>query len=139
MCIRDSVEGDEPFENLLCQGMVLKDGSKMSKSKGNTVDPESLIQKYGADTVRLFVMFAAPPEQSLEWSDQGVQGAYRFINRIWKIVHLHIDASLPKYTEIQSQDQEIKSLRFKTHQVLKKVKDDYLRRLSFNTAIAAIM
>ena len=140
-CLRDLgiVEGDEPFENLLCQGMVLKDGSKMSKSKGNTVDPESLIQKYGADTVRLFVMFAAPPEQSLEWSDQGVQGAYRFINRIWKIVHLHIDASLPKYTEIQSQDQEIKSLRFKTHQVLKKVKDDYLRRLSFNTAIAAIM
>ena len=77
-CLRDLgiVEGDEPFENLLCQGMVLKDGSKMSKSKGNTVDPESLIQKYGADTVRLFVMFAAPPEQSLEWSDQGVQGAY---------------------------------------------------------------
>ena len=79
------VEGDEPFENLLCQGMVLKDGSKMSKSKGNTVDPQGLIEKYGADTVRLFVLFAAPPEQSLEWSDQGAQGANRFINRIWRL------------------------------------------------------
>ena len=90
------VEGDEPFTNLLCQGMVLKDGAKMSKSKGNTVDPQGLIEKYGADTVRLFVLFAAPPEQSLEWSDQGVQGAHRFINRIWKLVNKHIDAGLPK-------------------------------------------
>ena len=119
--------------------MVLKDGSKMSKSKGNTVDPESLIQKYGADTVRLFVMFAAPPDQSLEWSDQGVQGAYRFINRIWKLVYTHINAEIPDTAEIKSEDPEIKKLRLKTHQVLKKVKDDYLRRHSFNTAIAAIM
>jgi len=140
-CLRDLgiVEGDEPFKNLLCQGMVLKDGSKMSKSKGNTVDPADLIQKYGADTVRLFVMFAAPPDQSLEWSDQGVQGAYRFINRIWKLVHAHINAETPDTTEIESEDPEIKKLRLKTHQVLKKVKDDYLRRHSFNTAIAAIM
>ena len=140
-CLRDLeiVEGDEPFKNLLCQGMVLKDGSKMSKSKGNTVDPADLIQKYGADTVRLFVMFAAPPDQSLEWSDQGVQGAYRFINRIWKLVHAHINAEIPDTTEIESEDPEIKKLRLKTHQVLKKVKDDYLRRHSFNTAIAAIM
>ncbi len=140
-CLRDLgiVEGDEPFKNLLCQGMVLKDGSKMSKSKGNTVDPADLIQKYGADTVRLFVMFAAPPDQSLEWSDQGVQGAYRFINRIWKLVHTHINAEIPDTTEIESEDPEIKKLRLKTHQVLKKVKDDYLRRHSFNTAIAAIM
>ena len=119
--------------------MVLKDGSKMSKSKGNTVDPEDLIQQYGADTVRLFVMFAAPPDQSLEWSDQGVQGAYRFINRIWKVVHLHINAEIPVSTEIESEDAKIKKLRLKTHQTLKKVKDDYLRRHSFNTAIAAIM
>ena len=140
-CLRDLgiVEGDEPFKNLLCQGMVLKDGSKMSKSKGNTVDPESLIQKYGADTVRLFVMFAAPPDQSLEWSDQGVQGAYRFINRIWKLVHDHINAEVPEFSEIKSKDPEIKKLQLKTHQTLKKVKDDFLRRHSFNTAIAAIM
>ena len=140
-CLRDLgiVEGDEPFKNLLCQGMVLKDGSKMSKSKGNTVDPTDLIQKYGADTVRLFVMFAAPPDQSLEWSDQGVQGAYRFINRIWKLVHTHINAEIPDTTEIKSEDPEIKKLRLKTHQVLKKVKDEYLRRHSYNTAIAAIM
>ena len=109
------------------------------KSKGNTVDPADLIQKYGADTVRLFVMFAAPPDQSLEWSDQGVQGAYRFINRIWKLVHTHINTEIPDNTEIESEDPEIKKLRLKTHQVLKKVKDDYLRRHSFNTAIAAIM
>ena len=83
--------------------MVLKDGSKMSKSKGNTVDPADLIQKYGADTVRLFVMFAAPPDQSLEWSDQGVQGAYRFINRIWKLVHTHINTEIPDNTEIESE------------------------------------
>ena len=140
-CLRDLgiVEGDEPFKNLLCQGMVLKDGSKMSKSKGNTVDPESLIQKYGADTVRLFVMFAAPPDQSLEWSDQGVQGAYRFINRIWKLVHDHINSEVPEFSEIKSKDPEIKKLQLKIHQTLKKVKDDFLRRHSFNTAIAAIM
>ena len=140
-CLRDIgiVEGDEPFDNLLCQGMVLKDGSKMSKSKGNTVDPEGLIEKYGADTVRLFVMFAAPPDQSLEWSDQGVQGAYRFINRIWKIAHHHINSGIPDSAAIESEDQEVRKLRIKTHQVLKKVKDDYLRRHSFNTAIASIM
>ena len=101
-CMRDIglVEGDEPFTNLLCQGMVLKDGAKMSKSKGNTVDPQGLIEKYGADTVRLFVLFAAPPEQSLEWSDQGVQGAHRFINRIWKLVNKHIDAGLPEDIDV---------------------------------------
>ena len=100
-CMRDIglVEGDEPFENLLCQGMVLKDGSKMSKSKGNTVDPQGLIEKYGADTVRLFVLFAAPPEQSLEWSDQGVQGANRFINRIWRLVNSHLSSGKPQMTE----------------------------------------
>ncbi len=80
------VHSDEPFTRLLTQGMVLKDGSKMSKSKGNTVDPQSLIESYGADTVRLFSMFAAPPEQSLEWSDSGVEGANRFLKRLWKLV-----------------------------------------------------
>ena len=140
-CMRDIglVEGDEPFTNLLCQGMVLKDGAKMSKSKGNTVDPQSLIEKYGADTVRLFVLFAAPPEQSLEWSDQGVQGAHRFINRIWKLVNKHIDAGLPKDTDANHSIKDLKLMRSKIHKTLAKVKDDYLRRHSFNTAIAAVM
>ena len=140
-CMRDMglVDGDEPFDNLLCQGMVLKDGAKMSKSKGNTVDPQGLIEKYGADTVRLFVMFAAPPEQSLEWSDQGVQGAHRFINRIWRLVNKHIDSGVPENKEITSSDEKIKKVRSKTHKTLAKVKDDYMRRHSFNTAIASVM
>ena len=140
-CMRDMglVDGDEPFDNLLCQGMVLKDGSKMSKSKGNTVDPQGLIEKYGADTVRLFVMFAAPPEQSLEWSDQGVQGAHRFINRIWRLVNKHIDSGVPENKEIMSSDEKIKKVRSKTHKTLAKVRDDYMRRHSFNTAIASVM
>ena len=140
-CMRDLglVEGDEPFTNLLCQGMVLKDGAKMSKSKGNTVDPQGLIEKYGADTVRLFVLFAAPPEQSLEWSDQGVQGAHRFINRIWKLVNKHIDAGLPEDIDVNHSIKDLKSMRAKIHKTLSKVKDDYLRRHSFNTAIAAVM
>ena len=140
-CMRDMglVDGDEPFDNLLCQGMVLKDGAKMSKSKGNTVDPQGLIEKYGADTVRLFVMFAAPPEQSLEWSDQGVQGAHRFINRIWRLVNKHIHSGVPENKEIISSDEKVKKVRSKTHKTLAKVKDDYMRRHSFNTAIASVM
>ncbi|MDG2457179.1 MAG: leucine--tRNA ligase [SAR86 cluster bacterium] len=140
-CLRDIglVEGDEPFDNLLCQGMVLKDGSKMSKSKGNTVDPEGLISKYGADTVRLFVMFAAPPDQSLEWSDQGVQGSFRFLNRIWNLIQEHVDTGIPEKEEFDNNNKEALSLRIKTHQTLKKVKDDYERRHAFNTAIASVM
>ena len=140
-CMRDMglVEGDEPFTNLLCQGMVLKDGTKMSKSKGNTVDPQGLIEKYGADTVRLFVLFAAPPEQSLEWSDQGVKGAHRFINRIWRLVNKHIDAGLPEGIDVNNSSKDLKLIRSKIHKTLAKVKDDYLRRHSFNTAIAAVM
>ena len=140
-CLRDLglVEGDEPFDNLLCQGMVLKDGSKMSKSKGNTVDPEGLISKYGADTVRLFVMFAAPPDQSLEWSDQGVQGSFRFLNRIWNLIQEHVDTGIPGKLEFDNNNKEALSLRIKTHQTLKKVKDDYERRHAFNTAIASVM
>ena len=140
-CLRDLglVEGDEPFDNLLCQGMVLKDGSKMSKSKGNTVDPEGLISKYGADTVRLFVMFAAPPDQSLEWSDQGVQGSFRFLNRIWNLTQEHVDIGIPEKLEFDNNNKEALSLRIKTHQTLNKVKDDYERRHAFNTAIASVM
>ena len=140
-CLRDLglVEGDEPFDNLLCQGMVLKDGSKMSKSKGNTVDPEGLISKYGADTVRLFVMFAAPPDQSLEWSEQGVQGSFRFLNRIWNLTQEHVDIGVPEKLEFDNNNKEALSLRIKTHQTLNKVKDDYERRHAFNTAIASVM
>ena len=141
-CLRDLglVDGDEPFQNLLCQGMVLKGGTKMSKSKGNTIDPEGLIDKFGADTVRLFILFAAPPEQSLEWSDQGVRGSHRFLNRLWRICTDHINAGI--VTEEDNKENirpEIKELRNKTHQTIKKVSDDFERRNSFNTAIAAIM
>ncbi len=133
------VSCDEPFERLLCQGMVLKDGTKMSKSKGNTVDPAELIQQYGADTVRLFSMFAAPPEQSMEWSDSGVAGAYRFLQRLWKAVEGHINAGTPGKLDVASLPQQQKDLRRKTHETIAKVSDDYGRRQTFNTAIAATM
>ncbi|ARU27643.1 leucine--tRNA ligase [Cellvibrio sp. PSBB006] len=133
------VSCDEPFERLLCQGMVLKDGTKMSKSKGNTVDPEELINQYGADTVRLFSMFAAPPEQSMEWSDSGVAGAYRFLQRLWKAVEGHINAGTPGKLDATNLSQAQKDLRRKTHETIAKVSDDYGRRQTFNTAIAATM
>ena len=133
------VECDEPFTKLLCQGMVLKDGSKMSKSKGNTVDPQPLIEQYGADTVRLFTMFAAPPEQSLEWSDEGVAGANRFLRRLWKLVHAHLArGDVPPLDSAKLTDAEAE-VRRKTHQTIAKVSDDYGRRQTFNTAIAAVM
>ena len=130
---------DEPFERLLCQGMVLKDGTKMSKSKGNTVDPEELINQYGADTVRLFSMFAAPPEQSMEWSDSGVAGAYRFLQRLWRAVEGHINAGEPSILDAVNLPQQQKDLRRKTHETIQKVSDDFGRRQTFNTAIAATM
>ena len=133
------VNCDEPFQRLLCQGMVLKDGSKMSKSKGNTVDPQELIEQYGADTVRLFMMFAAPPEQSLEWSDAGVEGAHRFLRRLWKAVHTHLAAGTPAALDAANLDDAQKSLRRKTHETIAKVTTDYGDRLTFNTAIAAVM
>lgn len=130
---------DEPFDQLLCQGMVLKDGTKMSKSKGNTVDPQELIEQYGADTVRLFIMFAAPPEQSLEWSDSGVEGAHRFLKRLWKLVHTHVDQGEAPALDAEALNESQKDLRRKTHETIQKVTDDYGRRLTFNTAIAAVM
>ncbi len=133
------VQCDEPFDRLLCQGMVLKDGTKMSKSKGNTVDPEELIQQYGADTVRLFSMFAAPPEQSLEWTETGVEGAFRFLKKLWKAVASHCDAGTPGELDADDLDDRQKDLRRKTHETIAKVSDDYGRRQTFNTAIAAVM
>ncbi|HSN22822.1 MAG TPA: class I tRNA ligase family protein, partial [Methylomicrobium sp.] len=131
---------DEPFKNLLTQGMVLKDGSKMSKSKGNTVDPQALIDQYGADTVRLFIMFAAPPEQSLEWSDSGVEGAFRFLKRLWKLVYQHVEAGSPvKPLDKINLTKEQADLRRQLHHTIQKVSDDFGRRFTFNTAIAANM
>ena len=136
------VKTSEPFTNLLTQGMVLKDGAKMSKSKGNTVDPQEMISKYGADTARLFILFAAPPTQDLEWSDSGIEGAHRFINKFFRLVTGFI--KLKEGVEISKIDdlnlnEEQRSIRQKTHLALKKVGDDYGRRHSFNTAIATMM
>ena len=136
------ITSGEPFTNLLTQGMVLKDGAKMSKSKGNTVDPQEMISKYGADTARLFILFAAPPTQDLEWSDSGIEGAHRFINKFYRLVVGFI-ADTKKYETPSlvpdSLNNNQKKLRQKTHQSLKKVGDDFGRRHSFNTAIAAMM
>jgi leucyl-tRNA synthetase len=132
------VNSDEPFIRLLTQGMVLKDGVKMSKSKGNTVDPQALIDRYGADTVRLFSMFAAPPEQSLEWSDSGVEGANRFLKRLWKLATRQLQAG-PATLDTAALDDRQKALRRKTHETIAKVSDDFGRRQTFNTAIAAVM
>jgi len=133
------LDSDEPFIRLLTQGMVLKDGAKMSKSKGNTVDPQSLIDRYGADTVRLFSMFAAPPEQSLEWSDAGVEGANRFLKRLWKLVTGHLDGATAAALAPDTLTETQKAVRRKTHETIAKVTDDYGRRQTFNTAIAAVM
>jgi leucyl-tRNA synthetase len=129
----------EPFTNLLTQGMVLKDGAKMSKNKGNTVDPQELIVKFGADTVRLFMMFAAPPEQSLEWSDDGVQGSFRFLKRFWNAVAEHMERGPAAEFKAESFNDGQKELRRKTHQTIAKITDDLGRRNSFNTAVAAAM
>jgi leucyl-tRNA synthetase len=129
----------EPFTNLLTQGMVLKDGAKMSKNKGNTVDPQELISKYGADTVRLFMMFAAPPEQSLEWSDDGVQGSYRFLKRFWQAVVDHAAGGPVAELDPAALNDMQQALRRKTHQTIAKIGDDIGRRSSFNTAVAAAM
>jgi len=136
------VETGEPFTNLLTQGMVLKDGAKMSKSKGNTVDPQEMILKYGADTARLFILFAAPPTQDLEWSDSGIEGAHRFINKFFRLVTGFIASKKEvKASKIDASNlsEEQKSVRQKTHLALQKVGDDFGRRHSFNTAIATMM
>ncbi len=139
--LRDTglVNSDEPFQRLLCQGMVLKDGSKMSKSKGNTVDPQEMIDHYGADTVRLFMMFAAPADQALEWSDSGVEGAYRFIKRLWRFVFEHVERGPAPELDPDALAEPARDLRRKTHETIRKVSDDLSRRYSFNTAIAAVM
>jgi len=133
------VDSDEPFTNLLTQGMVLKDGAKMSKSKGNTVDPQALVEQYGADTARLFMMFAAPPEQSLEWNDAGVEGAFRFLKRVWALVHQHSSQGPVAALDKAALNDGQKTMRRQLHEVVQKVSDDIGRRYTFNTAIAAVM
>jgi leucyl-tRNA synthetase len=133
------IRNDEPFTNLLTQGMVLKDGAKMSKSKGNTVDPQALINEYGADTARLFMMFAAPPEQSLEWSDEGVQGSHRFLRRVWKQVYDHLSTGTVVALDTTSLTDSQKDMRRQVHETINKCSDDIGRRFTFNTAIAAVM
>ncbi len=145
----------EPFTNLLTQGMVIKDGAKMSKSKGNVVDPNGILEKYGADTVRLFILFAAPPQKDLEWSDEGIEGSWGFLNRVWRLINKYLPqlavtttptpvpeevaplAEVASLAEIASLAEE-KKLRLKTHQTIRKVTDD-IEKFHFNTAISAIM
>ncbi|MFK8051673.1 MAG: leucine--tRNA ligase [Woeseiaceae bacterium] len=135
----DLSSASEPFTNLLTQGMVLKDGRKMSKSEGNTVDPQSMLEEFGADTVRLFIMFTAPPEQALEWSDDGVGGAFRFLKKLWRVVNEHVSADLSPAASLDGLSKADKDLRRKTHEVIAKVSDDVGRRYTFNTAIAGVM
>ena len=130
---------DEPFTNLLTQGMVIKDGAKMSKSKGNIVSPEEMIEKYGADTVRLFILFAAPPERDLEWSDQGIEGSFRFLNRVWRIVEYLKDFYIEDGRNFDNLDEASKELRYRIHYTVKKVTEDISTRFNFNTAISSIM
>lgn len=139
------VNMDEPFSALLCQGMVIKDGAKMSKSKGNTVSPEEMMQRYGADAIRLFILFAAPPERDLDWSEAGIEGAYRFIGRFWRMVI----GALPVVAAVGRPDREAvraaalseadKDLRRVVHTTVRKISQDLHERFAFNTAISALM
>ena len=141
--LRDAgmLDFDEPFTNLLTQGMVIKDGAKMSKSLGNVVSPEEIIEKYGADTARLFILFAAPVERDLDWSDQGVEGAFRFLNRVWRILLQFEDAikSAPAACDPSGLTPEETELRRILHLTVKKVTEDVRDRFMFNTAISSIM
>ena len=131
---------DEPFRDLLTQGMVIKDGAKMSKSKGNVVDPDYLVERYGADTARLFCLFQAPPEKDLDWSDQGVEGMHRFLHRLWRLVHglapRLAAPGTPLPAPLSADDRE---LHRRTHETIHRVSDDVVERLHFNTAVAAVM
>jgi leucyl-tRNA synthetase len=135
------VQMDEPFKALLSQGMVIKEGAKMSKSKGNVVSDDAIREKYGADTGRLFELFAAPPEKDLDWSDQGVEGGFRFLARLWRFIYQHRDALLAATSDSYAQElpADLKNVRRLTHKTIKKVTDDIELRFHFNTAIAAIM
>lgn len=133
------INQDEPFHSLLTQGMVLKDGFKMSKSKGNVISPLEIIDKYGADTARLFILFAAPPERDLEWSDSGVEGSYRFLNRVWRLVVQNLDLFNAEVTPASSLSGSAKELRRLLHATIKKVTHEIGERNHFNTAVSSVM
>jgi len=141
------VNSDEPFARLLTQGMVTKDGAKMSKSKGNVVDPQYIVDRYGSDTVRIFMLFASPPEKDVEWNDEAVKGSFRFLNRIWRLFDKNIDLiriAVKRHEKTQNHDDnvfspQIKELLYSTHFTIKKVLEDIEDRMQFNTAIAAVM
>jgi leucyl-tRNA synthetase len=133
------IDIDEPFKRLLTQGMVIKDGAKMSKSKGNIVDPDYIIENYGADTARLFILFAAPPEKDLDWSDEGVEGSYRFLNRVWRIVYRYRDVCKSNGKVVELKEEKSKKLHYLTHFTIKWVTEDIEKRYHFNTAIAHLM
>lgn len=130
---------EEPFKNLLTQGMVLKEGKKMSKSLGNVVSPEEIIEKYGADTARLFILFAAPPERELDWSDKGVEGSFRFINRVYRMVYESIEANGFEKSDYKLETKEDKQLAYQLNYTIKKVTEDISERFNFNTAISSVM
>ena len=136
------IQVKEPFDHLLTQGMVIKDGAKMSKSKGNVVDPDEIIKSYGADTARIFILFAAPPVKDLEWSDQGVEGCSRFLKRVWRIFFEFaedVKNATPPDENFSTSVKELKELRRITHITIRRVTEDIEKRMQFNTAIAAIM
>ena len=130
------VNSSEPFKSLLSQGMVLKDGAKMSKSKGNTIDPDDIIKKYGADTLRLFIMFAAPPDNNLEWSDTAIEGSYKFLKRFWKFSYRVKDL---KVNDSNHDMQSFNNIKIKLNKSIDRVTNDIFVRKNFNTAISAIM
>ncbi|MBN2027485.1 MAG: leucine--tRNA ligase [Actinobacteria bacterium] len=132
------VEFDEPFTNLLCQGMVVMGGAKMSKSKGNIITPDQFFEAYGADTLRLFILFLGPPEADKEWSESGIDGAHRFLNRAWRLVDRYMNILTLKTQPVPEDSEALKQLAFLTHSTIKKVSED-IERFAFNTAIAAIM
>lgn len=133
------VEADEPFKKLMMLGMVLQDGKKMSKSAGDAGDPQKLLDRYGADTVRTAMMFAAPPEQSFEWSEAGLEGAARFLKRLWNLVHEHMASGPVPALQVEQLSSAGKALRRKVHETLQKADDDYGRRQQFNTVVSAVM
>lgn len=136
------LEQDEPFARLLTQGMVTKDGAKMSKSKGNTVDPTYIIDRFGADTLRVFLLFASPPEKDVEWSDDSVMGSFRFLNRVWRLIESNLETikrGMACSAEPEDVSPEMKPLLFSSHRGIKKWREDCLKRMQYNTAIAATM
>ena len=133
------VEADEPFENLMMLGMVLQGGKKMSKSAGDAGDPQKLLDRYGADSVRLAMMFAAPPEQSFEWSEAGLDGATRFLRRLWSLVHDRKDVFSKEIGDVDVVNESALELRRQTHELIAKAEDDFGRRLQFNTVVSSVM